>query len=96
VPNTETKDPEGRTVCLSDERWSHIINSEYGHPELEQLRGEVLGTVSSPDRRLSGRDPNEEWFYVAGVGPSRWLKVVVVYEAGRGRIITAFARRSIP
>jgi hypothetical protein len=37
-----------------------------------------------------------EWFYAAGVGPSRWLKVVVVYEGQRGFIVTAHARRSFP
>jgi len=40
--------------------------------------------------------PNEEWFYVENLGPSRWLKVVVAYGGEEGRIITAFPRRSFP
>jgi hypothetical protein len=40
--------------------------------------------------------PGEEWFYVEGAGPSRYLKVVVAFNAGRGTIITGFARRSMP
>lgn len=43
-----------------------------------------------------GRNYEEEWFYARG-GPSRWLKVVIVYDArGTGRIITAFPRRAKP
>jgi hypothetical protein len=45
---------------------------------------------------MPGPQDNEEWFYLGGAGPSRWLKAVVHYEGGRGRIVTAFARRSMP
>ena len=31
-----------------------------------------------------------------GVGPGRWLQVVVAYEGGRGFIVTAFGRRKDP
>jgi hypothetical protein len=40
--------------------------------------------------------PGEEWFYLRVLGPSRWLKVVVTYREGLGRIHTAFARRAFP
>lgn len=60
------------------------------------FRGEVLRAVEAPDRRLPGRDPAEEWFYLADAGPSRWIKVVVLFEGGNGRIITAFPRRAFP
>jgi hypothetical protein len=87
-------DPDGRSVVLSEARWAHITQ---GHPELRQHRQSVLEAVEAPSRRLSGRRTREEWFYKADVGPSRWLKVVVRYEAaGNGWIITAFARRSLP
>ena len=87
-------DPDGRGVDLSDERWAHITD---GHPELARYRREVLQAVGEPSRRRPGRTLGEEWFYLEGAGPSRWLKVVVRYEAtGRGWIVTAFARRSMP
>lgn len=39
----------------------------------------------------------EEWFYLHDAGPSRWLKVVVVFDRpASGRIITAFPRRRKP
>jgi len=60
------------------------------------LRDDVLRAVSRPDRRLPGRAINEEWFSLGDVGPTNWIKVVVTYEAGRGRILTAFPRRSFP
>jgi hypothetical protein len=95
VDETKTiRDREGREVLLSPERWQHIVS---GHPEIEVYEQEVSRTVESPTAVLSGRDPDEEWLYLEGAGPSRWLKVVVVFDSGeRGRIITAFARRRKP
>jgi len=81
-------------VALTSERWEHVIRSD-GHPELTHHQADVLGCVRSPDRRLAGRRPGEEWFYAAR-GPSRWLKVVVRYEQDRGAIVTSFPRRSYP
>ena len=86
-------DPDGRQVVLTHERWSHILE---GHSELASHQAQILRAVESPDRRLPGRAKGEEWFYLATVRPSRWLKVVVRYRAGAGRIMTAFARRSLP
>lgn len=91
----EVVDPDRRRVELTAERWGHIIRSD-GHPELGHHQADVLRCVRSPDRRLAGRRPGEEWFYAAGRGPSRWLKVVVRYEQDRGAILTCFPRRSYP
>ncbi len=91
----EVVDPDGRRVALTAERWGHIIRAD-GHPELAHHQVHVLGCVRSPDRRLAGRRSGEEWFYAAGRGPSRWLKVVVRYEQDCGAILTSFPRRSYP
>ena len=87
------RDPAGRHVDLGAGRWSHIVD---GHPELGPHLESVMRAVRAPDRKLSGRREGEEWFYLRGAGPSRWLKVVVHYEGGVGRIVTAFTRRSMP
>ena len=88
------RDPTGRAVWLDEERWQHIIS---GHPELGRAQEEVLRAVESPTEVMPGRSADEEWFYLEGAGPSRWLKVVVVFDrAGSGRIITAFGRRRKP
>jgi hypothetical protein len=90
----EMRDPRGRRVWLEGERWAHIID---GHPELRGIRTDVVRAVESPTEVLAGRSPEEAWFYLAGAGPSRWLKVVVVFDRqGSGRIITAFGRRRKP
>jgi hypothetical protein len=88
------RDRQGREVLLSDERWRHIVSA---HPEIKAYEEEVRRAVESPTARLAGREPDEEWLYLEGAGPSRWLKVVVVFNSeGGGRIITAFARRRKP
>jgi len=86
-------DPDGRAVELTVRRWEHVVT---GHPELATLQDQVIQTVAMPSRRQLG-PTGEEWFYGENQGPSRWLKVVVRYDSiHRGRIVTAFARRSMP
>jgi hypothetical protein len=82
------RDPQDRDVLLDTERWDHIID---GHPELGEIQDEILRAIESPTDVLKGRTSDEEWFYLEGAGPSRWLKVVVAFDqANGGRIITAF------
>jgi hypothetical protein len=78
---------------MSSESWRHIVN---GHPELDVVPDVILDAVAAPDQRSPGRETGEEWFYRGGVGPSRWLRVVVHYEHEHGRIVTAFPRRAFP
>lgn len=88
------RDRKGRQVLLSPERWTHIAS---GHPEIAIYAKEIQRAVESPTAVLPGREPEEEWLYLEGAGPSRWLKVVVVFDSvDHGRIITAFARRRKP
>jgi hypothetical protein len=88
------QDREGREVLLSPERWQHIIR---GHPEIEACMTDIRRAVEAPTAVMAGREPDEEWLYLEGAGPSRWLKVVVVFDsADQGRIITSFARRRKP
>jgi hypothetical protein len=91
--STTTTDPDGMSVELTAERWHHIRT---GHPDVASYREAVLTRTSSPTIRRPGREPNEWWHYLQDAGPSRWLKVVVAYEADRGYVRTAFARRSFP
>jgi hypothetical protein len=88
------RDRRGRDVLLTVERWRHIVSA---HPEIEIYEKEVHRAVESPTTVLAGREPDEEWLYLESAGPSRWLKVVVVFDSeDRGRIITSFARRRKP
>jgi hypothetical protein len=86
-------DPDGLRVTLSDTRWAHIIA---GHPELTDLRADVLGAVHEPTEIIEGRT-GQRWYYREGAGPSAWLKVLVAFDdKGNGSVITAFPRRRKP
>lgn len=86
-----TPDPQGRNVVLALDRWDHIAAR---HPELADSQSDVVRAIRTPDaQRVVSTD--ESWFYKAA-GPSTWIKVVVLYSGGTGRIITAFPRRAMP
>jgi hypothetical protein len=87
------RDPDGRLVELTRERWAHILRA---HPYVEPYLAEIQAAVVIPTAVLPGWEPNERWYYLDGVGRSRWLKVVVLYEDDRGFICTAFPRRTFP
>jgi hypothetical protein len=82
----ETIDPNGAPVLLSDVLWRKKIIGD--HVEIAAYRAEVLQAVSAPDH--VARDPHFERrprYYARGVGPSRWLLVVVSYEQTPARIV---------
>ncbi|HTC59827.1 MAG TPA: hypothetical protein VK691_06855 [Solirubrobacteraceae bacterium] len=92
---SETTDPDGARVVLKDEIWRKKIVRD--HPEIAAHRSDVLRVVSAPDHVAS--DPIFEErtrYYASGVGPSRWLLVVVSYEQTPARIVSAFANRKDP
>jgi len=86
-------DVNDRLVDLTEERWAHICGH---HPEIAPCEALVLRAVHDPDYQSAGRNVGEEWHYLETVSPSSWLKVVVAYREGRGFIVTAHARKSMP
>ncbi len=94
-PSNETNDPDGARVVLKDEVWREKIVRD--HPEIADHRTEVLRAVSAPNHVAA--DPifeRRKRYYARGVGPSRWLLVVVSYEQTPARIVSAFANRKDP
>ena len=94
-PTAETTDPEGRRVVLADAVWRDKIVRD--HPEIDTHMSDVLQAVIKPDH-VAG-DPifaARTRYYARGVGPSRWLLVVVSYEQVPARIVSAFANRKDP
>lgn len=89
----ETRDPDGRLVVMTRERWRHVLDD---HPELADAREAILDAVAGPVARRAGRNVGEEWFYGHGFGPSRLVKVVVHFRGDVGSITTAFPRRGFP
>jgi hypothetical protein len=91
----ETTDPEGRRVVLADVVWREKIVRD--HPEIDTHMSDVLQAVTKPDHVAA--DPifaARTRYYAQGVGPSRWLLVVVSYEQVPARIVSAFANRKDP
>ena len=41
-----------------------------GHPELQAHQEDVMRAVEAPTETAFGREPDEEWFYLADVGPA--------------------------
>jgi len=66
------------------------------HPELGPFRERIMMTIPAPTRRLPGRQPNEEWFYGQGFGPTGFVKIAVHYDGRVGAIRTVFPRRRFP
>jgi hypothetical protein len=92
---SEGVDPDGVRVVLKDVIWLEKIVRD--HQEIEAYRAEVLQTVSAPDHVAADPDYEErKRYYARGVGPSRWLLVVVSYEQTPARIVSAFANRKDP
>jgi hypothetical protein len=95
APAAETVDPAGERVVLDERVWSEKIVRD--HPEIAWHKNDALRAVSSPDHVTADPDSaDRQRFYLRGVGPSRWLLVVVSYEQKPARIISVFANRKDP
>lgn len=91
----EAKDPAGVRVVIPAELWREKILR--GHPELASHLDDVVRAIAEPDQILD--DPVYEHrrrHYLRGVGPSRWLLVVLSYEQEPARVISAFGIRKDP
>jgi hypothetical protein len=86
-------DPDGRVVVLTRERWGHILA---GHPELAACRPLVMRAIGRPDHRAPDLLTTRERYFLRGVGPSRWLRVVVDFSEAEAEVVTAFAERRDP
>ena len=90
---SETVDPDGRRVVLDVAGWRHVINE---HAELTPHREAVLATVATPDHRGSDPRPGRERYWRRGLGPTRWLMVVVDFGSVPARVVTAYGNRKDP
>jgi hypothetical protein len=86
----ETATSDGVRVVLYEDTWTdHVLDPETGHTELREHLEQVLGAVAAPDHREPDPRPGRERFFKQDVGPSRWLMVVVSFEATPARVVTA-------
>lgn len=70
------RDRSGRTITLWPSDWSHIQESRGRAFTPDDVR-EVIRQASCRTGRV---ESNREEFWLAGQGPSRWLKVVVDFS----------------
>ncbi|MGH2954391.1 MAG: hypothetical protein ACRDK9_10310 [Solirubrobacterales bacterium] len=93
-PLGDVTDPDGSLVVLLARIWEEKIVVD--HPELRDLREQVLEIVGAPDHVESDPRADRRRYYGRSVGPSDWLMVVVSFEQQPARIITALALRKDP
>ncbi len=49
-----------------------------------------MRAVENADKTKMGNTPNSRVIYAEGIGPARWLAVVVEYDGLNGRVVTAY------
>jgi hypothetical protein len=81
----------GVPIRLTDERWSHIVNS---HDEMAGYADDCLQVIETPDLILAGTHGSLK--AVKGYGRNRYL-VVIYREASTtdGFVVTAYFTRTI-
>jgi hypothetical protein len=84
----------GREVVLLDRIWQNKILRD--HPEMAGHLDAVVATLQAPEHVEPDSSARRERLYRRGVGPSRWLLVVVSFEQTPGRVITAIGNRKDP
>jgi hypothetical protein len=89
----EAIDPEGRRVVLDQRVWDHMLKE---HPEIGAHRASVMATITAPEHRRPDPRPGRERYWRRGLGPSRWLLVVVDFGSDPARVVTAYGNRKDP
>ena len=78
---------------LDEEGWGHVVAR---HPEMAPYPAVVMATVASPDHREEDPRPPRERFWRHGMGPARWMFVVVDFADEPARVLTAYGRAEDP
>ncbi len=89
----EALDPDKRRVVLDESSWARVLDE---HGEMEAHRDAVIATVSAPQYRRPDPRPARERDWRRGLGPSRWLLVVIDFSDDPARVVTAYANRKDP
>ncbi len=81
-------------MVLDEAQWGYIL---FGHDEMIDHLEAIQATIAIPDYREP--DPNNvgrERLFRRGVGPDRWMRVVVEFRGDHDWVLTAFPQRNDP
>lgn len=81
-------DPWGRICILGEPAWRHITSAR---PDMALIGG-VFSPPFAPDHLEADPVAGRWRYFAAGLGRSRWLRVVVDCSGRDGIIVTAFPR----
>jgi hypothetical protein len=84
---------DGGVVVFSETARAHILEN---HPELADHLDAIVATVAAPEHVNPDPRPGRERRYRRGVGPSRWMVVVVDSNREVPQVVTAMANRKDP
>jgi hypothetical protein len=65
----------------------HVIQR---HPQLVLLMDELLETIEYPEAVTPDPKPGRWRYWRGGIGPTKWVRVVVAWAEGPPSIVTAF------
>jgi hypothetical protein len=92
----EVTDPLGWTVICTEDRFNNHIVSH--HPGMLGCEDDIQQAIQSPDLGFVFQDakrPERHIYYRANTNHTNYLKVVVEFDNGSGRVITAFRTSSV-
>lgn len=86
--------PQGRSVELTEERWSHIQR----HVEMRDQQDTLLKAIQAPDLQEPDPRPGRERYWLRCDVPFRfrWLRAVVEFAGDADRFVTAFGQDNDP
>ncbi len=86
-------DPEGRVVVISEAAWGHVLAE---HDDMAGHLASVVATIERPDFIEPDARPGRERYFRRGLGPARWLRVVVAFDLEPPELVTAFGHVTEP
>jgi hypothetical protein len=89
----QASDPDGQRIVLDQLGWDHVLAE---HGEMAPHLADVIEAIKAPDHRRSDPRPGRERYWRRGLGPSRWLLVVVDFDSSPARVVTAYGNRKDP
>jgi hypothetical protein len=91
----QARNPDrNRLAVVTSARWhEHVLRS---HPEMDGHLEAVKDTIRQPDLIQQDEHPDRTRYFRRGVGPDRWLRVVVEFAGHRDQLVTAFGQENDP